>query len=83
MRLELDTLKNNDSVSVIINCNSGTIVQFHDLKSFVEVLKQYFAIEKKEIKHYFTREEIEDFITNQEYLELEEIILGEIFDMRD
>ena len=67
MKLELDTLKNNDEVNVIYNKVTDVIVGgFFDLKGFKQELFQQWQIREDQIKEHFDYDVLEDFFVEHE-----------------
>lgn len=62
MGLELDSLKNNNNVYVILNNTDGSLIDFQlDFKDFKEALFDKWKINEGHIKDFFTFDELEDF----------------------
>jgi hypothetical protein len=66
MGLELDTLKNNNQVSVIYNNSTGQIVEFFGGDDFIMKMWVEFRIKAEHIQNYFSAEEIEDFFIDND-----------------
>ena len=62
MSLELDTLRDNDDVCVILNHCTGAVASFScDFKDFKETLFSEFRIGEDKIKDYFSYDELINF----------------------
>lgn len=65
MGMEFDNLKNNEDM-VIYNNTTGQVKSFYDLKSFVSSCK-YVGIMPDKIKDYFKKEELIEFLIQNNY----------------
>jgi len=75
MGLELDSLKQNDDVTIIYNNTTGDIVEFYAGNSFIKELEK-MGVTKKEIFKYFSVDELMEFFDeyNMDLEELEKVI---------